>query len=116
MFNAATAKMIFAGLSVTDDLQWLSDLAGKRFVLDHTRQSGPDWRTQHSSQWSEVPVLRPDEIRTLKDGHALVMFGATAPIIVELPLVFHTRDGKRVAADTRTMEARNDQARTDALT
>jgi type IV secretory pathway TraG/TraD family ATPase VirD4 len=116
MFNAATVKLVFGGLSVDADLRWLSELAGKRFVLDHTRQSGPDWRTQYSSQWSEAPVLRPDEIRTLDEGHALVMFAATAPVIAELPLVFHTRDGKRVAAETRTMAARNDQARSAALT
>jgi len=116
MFNASTVKVVFGGLSVDGDLAWLSELAGKRFVLIHTRQSGPDWRTQLSSQWHEAPVLRPDEIHTLAPGHALIMFAATAPVVAELPLIFDTRHGKQVAADTQTMAARNDQARAEALT
>lgn len=116
MFNASTVKVVFGGLSVEADLRWLSELAGKRFVLDHTRQSGPDGRTQSSSQWHEAPVLRADEIRTLNPGHALVLFSATAPVIAELPLAFDIRNGKQIAADTRTMAARNDQTRTRAGT
>lgn len=111
MFNASTVKVIFGGLSVDDDLRWLSELAGRRFVVDHIRQSGPDWRTQITSQWREAPVLRPDEIHTLEDGHALIMFGATAPVVADLPLVFDTPAGSQVAADTQVMAARNDQAR-----
>lgn len=111
MFNASTVKVIFGGLSVDDDLRWLSELAGRRFVVDHIRQSGPDWRTQITSQWREAPVLRPDEIHTLDDGHALIMFGATAPVVADLPLVFDTPAGGQVAAETQDMAARNDQAR-----
>ena len=65
---------------------------------DHTRQTRPDWRTHYSSHWDEVPVLRPDEIRTLSPGHALVMFSATAPVITDLPLIFDTRGGRQVLA------------------
>ena len=99
MFNASTVKVIFGGLSVDSDLDWLSKLTGRRYVLSHTRQTRPDWRTDYSSHWEEVPVLRADEIRTLNPGHALLMFSATAPIIADLPLIFDTRGGRQLLAD-----------------
>ena len=112
MFNASTVKVVFGGLSVDSDLDWLSKLTGRRYVLNHTRQTRPDWRTDYSSHWEEVPVLRADEIRTLSPGHALVMFSATAPVIADLPLIFDTRGGRQLLADIQTMAARNDRART----
>jgi type IV secretion system protein VirD4 len=111
MFNAATIKVVFGGLSVDNDLEWLARLTGRRYVLNHTRQTRPDWRTDYSSHWEEVSVLRPDEIRTLSPGHALVMISATAPIIADLPLVFDTRGGRQLLADMNAMAARNDRAR-----
>ena len=115
MFNASTVKVIFGGLSVDSDLDWLSKLTGRRYVLSHTRQTRPDWRTDYSSHWEEVPVLRADEIRTLNPGHALLMFSATAPIITDLPLIFDTRGGRQLLADMRTMAARNDRARASTV-
>ena len=115
MFNASTVKIIFGGLSVDSDLDWLSKLTGRRYVLSHTRQTRPDWRTDYSSHWEEVPVLRADEIRTLNPGHALLMFSATAPIITDLPLIFDTRGGRQLLADMRTMAARNDRARASTV-
>ena len=41
MFNASTVKIIFGGLSVDSDLDWLSKLTGRRYVLSHTRQTRP---------------------------------------------------------------------------
>ena len=115
MFNASTVKIIFGGLSVDSDLDWLSKLTGRRYVLSHTRQTRPDWRTDYSSHWEEVPVLRADEIRTLNPGHALLMFSATAPIITDLPLIFDTRGGRQLLADMRTMAARNDRVRASTV-
>ena len=91
MFNASNIQTVFGGLSVDRDLRWMSELAGQRFVMDHTRQSGPDWRSQFSTRWDQTPVLRPDEIRTLRPGHALVMAAANPPVISDLPLIFDTR-------------------------
>ncbi len=84
-------------------------------MLSHTRQTRPDWRTDYSSHWEEVPVLRADEIRTLNPGHALLMFSATAPVIADLPLIFDTRGGRRLVADMHTIAARNDGARTSTV-
>ena len=98
MFNASNIQTVFGGLSVDRDLRWMSELAGQRFVMDHTRQSGPDWRSQFSTRWDQTPVLRPDEIRTLRPGHALVMAAANPPVISDLPLIFDTRVGRQVAA------------------
>jgi type IV secretion system protein VirD4 len=111
MFNAATIKVVFGGLSVEGDLEWLSRLTGRRYVLNHTRQTRPDWRTDYSSHWEEVSVLRADEIRTLSPGHALVMISATAPVIADLPLVFDSRGGRQLLADMQSVAARNDRAR-----
>ena len=41
MFNASTIQTVFGGLSVDRDLRWMSELAGQRFVMDHTRQVRP---------------------------------------------------------------------------
>jgi type IV secretion system protein VirD4 len=115
MFNAATVKVVFGGLSVEGDLEWLSRLTGRRYVLNHTRQTRPDWRTDYSSHWEEVSVLRADEIRTLSPGHALVMISATAPVIADLPLVFDSRGGRQLRADMQTVAARNDGARVSSM-
>ena len=111
MFNAANIQTVFGGLSVDRDLRWMSELAGQRFVMDHTRQSGPDWRSQFSTRWDQTPVLRPDEIRTLRPGHALVMAAANPPVISDLPLVFDTRVGRQVAAAMAETATASDQAR-----
>jgi hypothetical protein len=115
MFNAATIKVVFGGLSVDNDLEWLARLTGRRYVLNHTRQTRPDWRTDYSSHWEEVSVLRADEIRTLSPGHALVMISATAPVIADLPLAFQRRGGRQLLADMQAMAARNDRARLPAV-
>jgi type IV secretion system protein VirD4 len=114
MFNAATAKIVFGGLSVDRDLEWLSRLSGRRFVLDHTRQARQPFRSDYSSRWDEVAVLRADEIRTLAPGHALVLLSAAAPVVADVPLVFDTRAGKRVAQDMHATAAANDLARAAA--
>ena len=111
MFNASNIQTVFGGLSVDRDLRWMSELAGQRFVMDHTRQSGPDWRSQFSTRWDQTPVLRPDEIRTLRPGHALVMAAANPPVISDLPLIFDTRGGRQVAAAMAETATASDQAR-----
>jgi type IV secretory pathway TraG/TraD family ATPase VirD4 len=77
LWGAATVKLVGAGL---DDAQLLGDvsrLAGETPVEQAGWQRG---HRQHSTSASTTwrPVLPVDEIRSLPDGHALLLATATS--------------------------------------
>jgi type IV secretory pathway TraG/TraD family ATPase VirD4 len=112
MANATSITAVFGGLSEAKDLADLERLCGQRRVKRHSTHQGGDRRgTSVSVNWEREPVLAVDDIRTLPDGVALVLWGRLPPVLASLPLLSHDRDWKAIRAEESALRAANDGAR-----
>jgi|SRR5579875_1565385 len=73
--DTSGAKIWLPGISDTTTLEAASTLCGTTTA----REPGQDHHTRH-------PILTPDMIRQLPAGHALIVRGGYAPVIVRLPM------------------------------
>ena len=93
MANATTITEVFGGLSLARDLEDLERLCGRRRVRRESihlgAAPGHSTATRH---WDYEPVMRADEIRTLRSGSTLVLWSNFAPIIAQ-----HRRVPRRLA-------------------
>lgn len=89
------AKLVLGGLSDAQDLQDLSSLLGQREEV--TTQVSRNGRIgflehgDHSYSWRQVPVMRPDEIRSLRSedkGEALLIARSARGIMLRQPRIF----------------------------
>lgn len=89
----AAAWIVLGGLTVQADLEAISAMLGHR--------DEPTPRDRHPKahrdprQMRRVPVLAPDEIRRLKDRHALVVWRNARPVETKLQPVWRRRDTRR---------------------
>jgi len=99
------AKLVLGGLSDAQDLQDLSALLGQREEM--TTQVSRDGRIgileagNHSYSWRQVPVMRPDEIRSLRSedkGEALLIARSARGIMLRQPRIFDMKPPKAVAS------------------
>jgi type IV secretory pathway TraG/TraD family ATPase VirD4 len=83
IWQNAVAKVIFGGVTDTDELERLSRLCGEyeEPVVNRSRSAG-GWGETHSSQRRRR--MSPDEIRELPPGQALVMYRGMRPVITHL--------------------------------
>lgn len=83
MVDAATAKLILPGLSQPRDLADLAALAGEVEERETSTTSGGSGRSTTTSTRTR-PALRPDQLRSLPEGHAMLIPRRTAPVEVVL--------------------------------
>ena len=96
LFGLSNVLVMFGGSKDVSFNQEISDLAGTVRVARATHQSGgTGGRSIHSE---DVPVLRPEEIRQLRERHALVVAENGKPIIARLNRCIDGRDGARLLA------------------
>lgn len=76
-----------------------------------THRGGEKRGTSVSISWERETVLPLDNIRTLPDGVALVLWGKLPPILATLPLLSEDRDWKVIRAEEAGLRAANDGAR-----
>lgn len=84
IWDASIVKILLGGASNSRDLQDLSTLIGDRD--EPTDTINTDTYGTHSSQRSirRVPIMPPDQLRTLDFGTAIVMLRSARPIITRL--------------------------------
>jgi hypothetical protein len=112
MANATSITAVFGGLAEAKDLADLERLCGQRRVQRHSTHRGGDRRGNSVTiSWEREPVLRVEDIRTLPDGVALVLWGKLPPILASLPLLSQDRDWKAIRAQEAGQRAANDGAR-----
>ena len=100
MANATSITAVFGGLTEAKDLADLERLCGQRRVKRHSTHRGGEKRgTSVSISWEREAVLPLDNIRTLPDGVALVLWGKLPPILAALPLLSEDRDWKAIRAE-----------------
>ena len=112
MRNAMTITAVFGGLGVAKDLRELEDLCGTGRVVSHSFTEGVgDRRSSIAAQWREEKVMTMADIRALRPGELLLLWGNLPPVLAYAPGVWERPDAKQVAAEKAAAEKENDDAR-----
>jgi type IV secretion system protein VirD4 len=101
--NSHRARMLLPGVADLDTLRYFSGLAGEEEATDTSRTTGADGTTRTRGV-RRRPLIAPEELRQLRPGQALLLYGRLAPVLVRLRMWFADRRLRRLAA-TRTEEA-----------
>jgi type IV secretory pathway TraG/TraD family ATPase VirD4 len=115
MGNATTITAVLGGLTSPSDLSDLERVCGQRRVRresTHRGSSGANSRDySRTTSWESEPVLRADQIRTLRAGVALVLWSKLPPFLARLPLLSELTGWREVQEEERQLRAANDRAR-----
>jgi len=104
IWDASIVKIILGGASSPTDLRDISTLIGERdetTTTDHISEQGFT-STQRSIR--RVPVMPPEQIRTLPFGTAVTLLRSTRPIITDLTAWTARPDAKQLQADRESIE------------
>jgi type IV secretory pathway TraG/TraD family ATPase VirD4 len=109
---------VLGGLTSSSDLSDLERLCGQRRVRrvsTHRGSTGPNGRDQSRTiNWENETVLRADQIRTLPEGMALVLWSRLPPVLARLPLLSDRPDWPLVRQEEASAREANDRARAAA--
>jgi type IV secretion system protein VirD4 len=94
--NSHRARMLLPGVADLDTLRYFGGLVGEEEARELTRTTGAGGTTRSTAQ-RRRPLLAPEALRQLPDGHALLLYGRLAPTRVRLRLWFADRRLRRLA-------------------
>jgi len=94
--NSHRARMLLPGVADLDTLRYFSGLVGEEERRELTRTSGRGGNTRSYGQ-RRAPLISPEALRQLPDGHALLLYGRLAPVRVRLRTWFGNRRLRRMA-------------------
>ncbi len=97
--NSHRARVLLPGVADLDTLRYFSGLAGDEEAreLSRTTGAGAGGGTRTSSL-RRRPLIAPEGLRQLPDGHALLLYGRLAPAQIQLRLWFRDRRLRRLAS------------------
>ncbi len=99
--NAHRARMLLPGVADLETLRYFSGLVGEEEAREQTRTFGAGGSTRSTGGRRRRPLLAPEALRQLPDGHALLLYGRLAPTRVRLRMWFSDRRLRRLAAGGR---------------
>ena len=88
--NSHRARMLLPGVADLETLRYFSGLVGEQERRELTRTISRRESSQ-SSSFRRVPLISPEALRQLPDGHALLLYGRLAPVRVGLRMWFKDR-------------------------
>ena len=94
LFGLSNVLVIFGGSKDVAFNQEVSDLVGTTRVRRTTWQSGASGGRTTSGE--DIPILRPEEIRQIRDRHALVVAENGRPIIARLNRCIDGKAGRQL--------------------
>jgi type IV secretion system protein VirD4 len=94
--NSHRARMLLPGVADLDTLRYFGGLIGDEEAHDLTRTTGAGG-TSRSTARRRRPLLAPEALRQLPDGHALLLYGRLAPTRLRLRMWFEDRRLRRLA-------------------
>jgi type IV secretion system protein VirD4 len=99
--NAHRARMLLPGVADLETLRYFAGLLGEEEIRDVTRTTGAGGPTR-SSGTRRRPLVAPEALRQLPDGHAVLVYGRLPPTRVQLRLWFEHRRLRRLASARET--------------
>jgi type IV secretion system protein VirD4 len=109
LFGLTNVLVMFGGSKDVAFNQEISDLVGTVRVARTSWQTGQMGGRTTSGE--DIPILRPEEIRQLKERHALVVAENGKPIIARLTRCIDGKPGARLLADQEQARSRLAEAR-----
>jgi type IV secretion system protein VirD4 len=104
LFGLTNVLVMFGGSKDGAFNQEISDLAGQVRVARRTWQTGAMAGRTFSGE--DIPILRPEEIRRLKERQALILAENGKPIIARLARCIDGKAGRRLLAEQRQLRTR----------
>jgi type IV secretion system protein VirD4 len=101
LFGLTNVLVLFGGSKDGAFNQEISDLVGQVRVARRTWQTGAKAGRTFSGE--DIAILRPEEIRRLQEGHALVLAENGKPIIARMARCIDGKAGRRLLADQRQL-------------
>jgi type IV secretion system protein VirD4 len=88
--NSHRARMLLPGVADLETLRYFAGLAGEEEARDRSHTTGAGGTTRSTSR-RRRPLIAPEALRQLPDGHALLLYGRIPPTQVRLRLWFEDR-------------------------
>jgi type IV secretion system protein VirD4 len=104
LFGLTNVLLLFGGSKDGAFNQEISDLVGQVRVTRRTWQTGAMAGRTFSGE--DIAILRPEEIRRLKERQALVLAENGKPIIAQLARCIDGKAGRRLLAEQRQLRTR----------
>jgi type IV secretion system protein VirD4 len=100
LINNHRAKLLLPGMTDRETLRYFSGLLGEQTINVTSTSKGAGGRStsEHSQR---VPLRAVDELRQLRDRHALLVYGNLRPAVLRLRLSFEDRRLRRLAHTQR---------------
>src|SRR6266508_2520760 len=108
---AALAKLCLSGLADLGALELGSKLIGEQTITDLQPSSDSDGRHSISQSTTYRPLVPVEELRRLKPGHGIVLYGHLRPTHVRLRPHFRRAEQRRYARWERRAQAARDRQR-----
>jgi type IV secretion system protein VirD4 len=97
--NSHRARMLLPGVADLETLRYFSGLVGDQERRELTRTVGRGGATRATSR-RRTPLISPEALRQLPEGHALLLYGRLAPARVRLRTWFADRRLRKLAGHT----------------
>jgi type IV secretion system protein VirD4 len=94
--NSHRARMLLPGVADLDTLRYFSGLLGEEEARDQTRTTGSGGSSRTLGR-RRRPLVAPELLRQLPDGHALLLYGRLPPVTIALRMWFADRKLRRLA-------------------
>ncbi|CCH29297.1 TraM recognition domain-containing protein [Actinosynnema sp. NPDC047251] len=95
IWNSVTTRLILGGVAEADTLDDLSRLVGDTHTLNTSASTG-EFRRTRSTSYTWEKALRIDQLRTLPDGQALLLYRNTPATVVHLDAWFEHADAQHL--------------------
>jgi len=108
LLDNMSAEILLGGITDTDTLNRYATLVGEvelsRFTTSYDPHTGR--ATTSSQQVSDRKVMRPDEARTIPDGHGLLLYRNRASVLLKMTPWYARADAKTLTAARGHAEGR----------
>jgi type IV secretion system protein VirD4 len=96
VINSHRARMLLPGVADLETLRYFAGLAGEEEAREVTRTTGAGGGTRSSGR-RRRPLIAPEALRQLPEGHALLLYGRLAPAEIRLRMWFADRRLRRLS-------------------